>query len=87
MCVGHTVDICRECTVHVHNPSTCEVISFKDEIEEKKSNHLNEADTWIYLVDGSTYHLHDYQITKANSCISKRKVERLNQEECNIRIM
>ena len=31
------VDICRECTVLVHNPSTCEVISFKDEIEEKKS--------------------------------------------------
>ena len=67
MCRTHNVDICRECTVHVHNPSTCEVISLKDEIEEKKSNQLNEADTLIYLVNGSIYHLNDYQITKANS--------------------
>ena len=47
--------------VLVHNPSTCEVISFKDEIE-KKSNQLNEADDLICLVDGSINHLNDYQI-------------------------
>ena len=44
--------------VLVHNPSTCEVISFKDEIE-KKSNQLNEADDLICLVDGSINHLND----------------------------
>ena len=67
--------------VLVHNPSTCEVISFKDEIEKKKSNQLNEADDLICLVDGSINHLNDYQINKAISGeFNKKEIIRLSKE-------
>ena len=81
VCKTHNVDICKECTVLVHNPTTCEVISFKDEIEKKKSNQLNEADDLICIVDGSINHLNDYQITKPISGeFNKNEIIRLSKE-------
>ncbi|CAL4163087.1 unnamed protein product [Meganyctiphanes norvegica] len=81
VCRTHNIQICRECTVIAHSPSTCDVISFKAQIEQRRSDMLKELNAEISLVAESIGHLNDYETSKSNDVKYKgNEIERLLQE-------
>ncbi|CAL4082303.1 unnamed protein product [Meganyctiphanes norvegica] len=81
VCRTHNIQICRECTVIEHSPSTCDVISFKAQIEQRRSDLLKELNVEISLVAESIGHLNEYETSKSNDVKYKsNEIERLLQE-------
>lgn len=81
LCKTHSIKVCHSCAVIDHPPSSCQLISFEEEIKERKNVQIEAAkkqNQAIMNMERDLHILHQQNVGEIELLVTK--IEKMNQE-------